>query len=894
MTMKPFEIQSPALSINGVLIDTSAQGKLVIPGVTRAGTSVAIEVEDTGDQAYAWTSDIGKPEDLTILDGYTYEVTITQSIQAQGGWTAATYAADDIDDEGYIDGISVVSGGTGYTGQAATYSQTMWAQNGDNVWREIEFKVRCGAGEIESEFGGGGGASALADLNDVQVDNPTNGQALVWNNQREQWENQTISGGGGSSDRISSPNSDYDAVLDNNGTLGIANGSFLALNTNGGGYSTTINGDGINMVWNGEQTGTIAKGPGGFSLNADSGKSVYVSTDSMNNNWEFTSSGGLRFPDNTVQTTAYTGQSSGSSSELYIMANLDGNIITSTDGITWGDPVASGMNAINRVEVHDGIIVYIPGAEGPPGSGQAGLYYSTVIGTTTLCSGTDTFMEAPVYWNNVHYFTSTNKWVAVGFIAGGTNHFPVVAYSDNGISWTLVPVDNTFATSFNPDNRDWDLTDVAYITESSQYVITSSILYPDTYGGIFVTQDITVALDGNTHLAVQKNFWEVASWSVTGYGGPSGYMILIPWSDGPGINSIPWFGFGTVVSNYSEASDGWWVNDVVNQIGYLPFISEVAYDNNDFIAVTGGGHVITPVFNGGPGFVVSIPLPYTTTDFSITNANPAVLTYSLTHNLTNNEKIVITDAGDFNGTYFWKESDGTLYTDQSLTTALDSSGFAAFASGGTLTASHGQYFDAAGTSTSYYYIGNDDEQVFRSSNGVDWTLQADVDGVYFNDFAYGAFGAPSVNRLDYTDPTTRYASSARLTYDFDVDVDNAHLNIRGDGSWDIGSSNFRTKIYSAGPEEPTLVIVQATDKYWTFSPDGKLNFPDGTRQQTAYVHRNINLDGGGAMAHYDIDVDVAFVDGGFSSTRHGVADASFDGGNRLTEVNQFNLDGGGA
>jgi hypothetical protein len=57
--------------------------------------------------------------------------------------------------------------------------------------------------------------------------------------------------------------------------------------------------------------------------------------------------------------------------------------------------------------------------------------------------------------------------------------------------------------------------------------------------------------------------------------------------------------------------------------------------------------------------------------------------------------------------------------------------------------SHGQYFDAAGTSASYYYIGNDDEQIFRSSNGFTWTQLTDVTGEYFNDFAYGTFGTAS-------------------------------------------------------------------------------------------------------------------------------------------------------
>lgn len=156
--MKPFEIQSTALSIGGVKIDTSASGNLVLPGVTHAGSSVAIEVYDTQDQTHAWTADIGHPEHLTILDGYTYAVTIAQTISGQVGWTAATYAANGIDSDGFITDISVVDGGAGYTGEAVTYSETMWASktpSNSSSWIEIPFMVRCGAGEIQSDFSSG-------------------------------------------------------------------------------------------------------------------------------------------------------------------------------------------------------------------------------------------------------------------------------------------------------------------------------------------------------------------------------------------------------------------------------------------------------------------------------------------------------------------------------------------------------------------------------------------------------------------------------------------------------------------------------------------------------------------------------------------------------------------
>jgi hypothetical protein len=79
---------------------------------------------------------------------------------------------------------------------------------------------------------------------------------------------------------------------------------------------------------------------------------------------------------------------------------------------------------------------------------------------------------------------------------------------------------------------------------------------------------------------------------------------------------------------------------------------------------------------------------------------------------------------------------------------------------------------------------------------------------------------------------------------------------------------------------------------WQFKKDGRITFPDGTKQETAYVVRNTNFDGGGAAVHYE--QEIGFVDGGFSATRHGVADPVFNGGDRLTEDNQFNLNGGGA
>lgn len=51
---------------------------------------------------------------------------------------------------------------------------------------------------------GGGGSSTLYGLVDVNISNPTNGQALVYNATSQKWQNQTIGGGGGGGGTLTS------------------------------------------------------------------------------------------------------------------------------------------------------------------------------------------------------------------------------------------------------------------------------------------------------------------------------------------------------------------------------------------------------------------------------------------------------------------------------------------------------------------------------------------------------------------------------------------------------------------------------------------------------------------------------------------------------------------
>jgi hypothetical protein len=83
-------------------------------------------------------------------------------------------------------------------------------------------------------------------------------------------------------------------------------------------------------------------------------------------------------------------------------------------------------------------------------------------------------------------------------------------------AWTVVFVDTQFVAGFNTEDYDWRLTDVVYLDETNQYVITSFLDGPGATGGIFITEDITVALDGTTHVAIDFNARSVVPWSVVG------------------------------------------------------------------------------------------------------------------------------------------------------------------------------------------------------------------------------------------------------------------------------------------------------------------------------------------------------------------------------------------
>ena len=92
-------------------------------------------------------------------------------------------------------------------------------------------------------------------------------------------------------------------------------------------------------------------------------------------------------------------------------------------------------------------------------------------------------------------------------------------------------------------------------------------------------------------------------------------------------------------------------------------------------------------------------------------------------------------------------------------------------------------------------------------------------------------GSGSSTHIEYTDGQSQYTSTVDLGYNFEVDTHYAHLNINGNGDWEIGSNNFDTKIFSTDDpgNEPKVIVVRAGDDDWTFGPLGWFTLPGGSR-----------------------------------------------------------------
>ena len=158
--------------VGNAAISSTTTGNLILPGVTRvvASSAYAEEVEDTDDQTHSFTTvpTVIDAAYFSFLDGNQFGLS----------FTAAEYSVDQLDDDGYIDGITIDSPGSGYAYDVANLAgESMWATEAATPfasfnasdWIQIPFRVRTRAGESEYDFNTGSADTGNITFDDNEI-----------------------------------------------------------------------------------------------------------------------------------------------------------------------------------------------------------------------------------------------------------------------------------------------------------------------------------------------------------------------------------------------------------------------------------------------------------------------------------------------------------------------------------------------------------------------------------------------------------------------------------------------------------------------------------------------------------------------------------------------------
>jgi hypothetical protein len=430
---------------------------------------------------------------------------------------------------------------------------------------------------------------------------------------------------------------------------------------------------------------------------------------------------------------------------LYIVANVDGHVISSTNGTNWTTPFDTGIN-IGKVAIGPNKIVYAAGGEGP----YSGLYYASAWNQTPiLAQGTSQYS-----YNEVHYLGG--KFVAVGSMTVQPPS-PAFAYSDDGINWTIGDIDPLYIDLVGTGNA-MQFTDVGY--NGTGYFITSTVSGEGLAGGFYVT-DLSQELN-ETNWVDPSNFPVDAKqlvYSETPEGGESGFTGWSAFSDDEKTwfqtansdPSQPWSFFGS-------GGEGFDLTQIFFEQTGLdnPNIAEATIGILEgyvtwMLSTTSGQIIWWPHIPAGP--FVSVPNPYTAVVNSVSNLNPLEINLSGDNLPPNNEKIIIEGSTGLaiNGVYF-VESLGSdnyrLYLDLDLENSMDASALSGTYDAGSATVkmSRGSYIDALGYGDGKFFAGNDDEEVFVCSSFINegnlvWTKVDDKNNsfLFWNDVDYGDF-----------------------------------------------------------------------------------------------------------------------------------------------------------
>ncbi len=387
MANKAFEIQESKLRIGGLDLEAGATA-IVVPGLSQAVTYFVEEVDERdGNNPNGFGNSASA---VTIIDNAEYLV--LSGTTPSASYTAAEYSVDELDD-GEIDEINVeVAGVFDSADKTRAEAANMWATTVGNPfgnfnindWTQIPFRPRMRADEVTNVSG----ASSLEELNDVQLDGPSNGQVLTWNNDQEKWENQDPSGG----------NVDLGGFTFDSTTMTMPEGGIIT-ETTVGLNPTIVIGPANNDA---ESQALFIKGglppgdPVDYHLHLTTGDleetSIILGTDEHNvrttivgdieintynysedvsNTWTFENRGALRIPAG--------GDIINSSGQSVLGSNY--SLPTASDSVLGGIKIGAGLNIDgNGVVTASGGVTTIARQDTPPSAANGTLWYNTLEG----------------------------------------------------------------------------------------------------------------------------------------------------------------------------------------------------------------------------------------------------------------------------------------------------------------------------------------------------------------------------------------------------------------------------------------------------------------------------------------------------------------------------------
>lgn len=466
---------------------------------------------------------------------------------------------------------------------------------------------------------------------------------------------------------------------------------------------------------------------------------------------------------------------------LYVVANMGGHVISSTDGINWTEPFYTGM-PIGKAAVGPGKIVYT-GCDVEKGMPiHPGLFYASAWNETpVLAEGTGQY-----YYNEVHYLGG--KFVAVGY-ENTSPISPAFAYSEDGVNWTIGDVDSMYVQIIGNGN-DMQFNDVGY--NGVGYFIISKVDGPGLAGG-FYTSDLSQGLYEGQWVNVENFPADANQLVYADWHGGENFGTWSVFSD----DKKSWFSTFNVDPslpwNFIPGADLTFALQYATGLTYLQ-IAEATIGVLDgsitwMLSTTQGQIIWWPHVPAGP--FVSVPSPYTCSVVSVTNLNPLEVLISGGNVPQNNERITISGATDstpgsppgfeeLNGTYFAESlGDGAyrLHLNLDMQDTIDASSWIGSYNEGSAIASlsRGVYIDALGYGDGKFFAGNDSEQVFVCSSLTEqgdlvWSKVDDLNDsfVYWNDVDYGDFDALGSHTYRFSDespltvPNYRYGGEGNL------------------------------------------------------------------------------------------------------------------------------------